>query len=80
MPATFTGTKRPRKLIDRARVGSQQSLHQRLGARLQILRRPMRPIDVDGDRIDVRLGQHLGRQHRRVNLDEPLAIKQISQS
>ena len=59
LPATFAGTKRPRKLVDRPRVGRQEPLHQRLRARLKVVRRPIRAVDMHGDRIDVRLRKHL---------------------
>ena len=79
LPATLASTERPGKLIDRPRVGCQQPLHQCLRACLEIVWRSIRAVDMHGNRIDMRLRQHLGREHRRVDLDEPQLIEHVAQ-
>ena len=63
------------ELVDRPRSLRQKTLHEGLRAGLQPLDRGLPAVDRDGNRIDVRLGEHLEGEDRRVDLDEARAVE-----
>ena len=74
------GTKRPGKLIDRSGALGQHPLHQRLGARLEIVRRDRRAIELHFQRIDSGLRQHLRGENRRIDLQKTAAVEHLSEA